>query len=243
MTTYAYASAKLGSKLKTKTRSISKEVFDAAQKAGHDIWYMWGMGPSAEHSTGRALDLMIRNAAAGEWVRNYLWNNRKRLGLQHVIWNQRITSTVTQPGKVRKMADRGSPTKNHKDHVHVLFFDGKYEPPVVSKPVTPPAQLNADGVLGPKTIALWQKIMGTPVDGVISHPKSALVLRVQAKLKDRVDHTVPLSGNGINQDGKTHNVTIGALQRYLGVPVDNVLATPSSRTIVALQRRLNTGKF
>jgi hypothetical protein len=90
---------------------------------------MWGMGSSSEHATGRALDFMVRNEAAGDWIRNYIWNNRKRLRLQHVIWEQHITSTVTSPGVRRKMADRGSVTENHMDHVHVLFFSGSYQKP------------------------------------------------------------------------------------------------------------------
>ena len=126
--TYATVSAKLG-KVQTATRSISKEIFDEAKKAGHEIWYMWGMGSSSEHATGRALDFMVRNEKAGDWIRNYIWTNRKRLRLQHVIWEQHITSTVTSPGVRRKMADRGSVTENHMDHVHVLFFAGSYQKP------------------------------------------------------------------------------------------------------------------
>ena len=125
---YATVSAKLG-KVQASTKSISKEIFDAAKAAGHEIWYMWGMGSSSEHATGRALDLMVRNEAAGDWIRNYIWTNRKRLRLQHVIWEQHITSTVTQPGVRRKMEDRGSVTENHYDHVHVLFFAGSYQKP------------------------------------------------------------------------------------------------------------------
>lgn len=125
---YSTVSAKLG-KVAGPTRSISKEIFDAAKEAGHEIWYMWGMGTSSEHATGRALDLMVRNEAAGDWIRNYIWKNRARLRLQHVIWEQHITSTVTQPGVRRKMADRGSVTENHMDHVHVLFFEGHYQEP------------------------------------------------------------------------------------------------------------------
>lgn len=125
---YTTVSAKLG-KVDPATKSISKELFDAAKKAGHEIWYMWGKGASSEHATGRALDLMVRNEKAGDWIRNYIWKNRKRLRLQHVIWEQHITSTVTQPGVRRKMADRGSVTENHMDHVHVLFFAGAYQEP------------------------------------------------------------------------------------------------------------------
>lgn len=125
---YKTVSAKLG-KVHSSTRSISEEIFNAARDAGHEIWYMWGMGSSSEHATGRALDFMVRNEKAGDWIRNYIWKHRKRLRLQHVIWEQHITSTVTSPGVRRKMADRGDVTQNHMDHVHVLFFGGSYQKP------------------------------------------------------------------------------------------------------------------
>jgi len=141
MSDYSYVSSKLG-KVSGPTKSKSKEIFDAAKKAGHDIWFMWGYDGNAsntEHHSGRALDFMVRNEAAGDWVRNYIWKNRARLGLQHVIWEQHITSTVTQPGVRRKMADRGNTTANHYDHVHALFFTGTYKAPgSESTPVDPP---------------------------------------------------------------------------------------------------------
>lgn len=137
-TTWEHASSKLGS-IQPATKSVAKEVFDAAKAAGHEIWFMWGMGSSQEHRTGRALDLMVRNEAAGDWIRNYLWNNRKRLRLQHVIWEQHITSTVTQPGVRRKMPDRGNSTKNHFDHNHLFLFAGAYQAPE-NKPTPPPVK-------------------------------------------------------------------------------------------------------
>lgn len=128
---YESVSAKLGP-IASATKSISKEVYDKAAAAKHAPWYMWGYDNNAgntEHHSGRALDFMVRSKADGDWIRNYLWTNRKRLRVQHVIWQQHITSTVTSPGVVRKMADRGSPTENHMDHVHVLFFAGSYQKP------------------------------------------------------------------------------------------------------------------
>lgn len=142
MTTWEYASSKLGA-IKPATRSKAKEIFDAAQRAGHDIWFMWGMGSSGEHATGNALDLMVRNEAAGDFVRDYIWANRSRLRLQHVIWEQHITSTVRYPGVRRKMEDRGNTTQNHYDHNHVKFLDDRaYVPPTnlgggASAPYTP----------------------------------------------------------------------------------------------------------
>lgn len=136
MSTFEEVSARIGN-VPAATRSIAHEVYDAAKKAGHEIWYIWGKGTSTEHKTGRALDLMVRNEAAGDWVRNYLWANRKRLRLQHVIWEQHITSTTVQPGVRRRMEDRGNSTANHYDHVHTFHFTGKYQPPAPSVPTVP----------------------------------------------------------------------------------------------------------
>lgn len=140
MTEYSYASSKLG-RVDGPTKSKSEEIFEAAKAAGHDVWFMWGYDGDAsntEHHSGRALDFMVRNHDGGQWVRDYIWRNRARLRLQHVIWEQHITSTVTSPGAVRKMADRGNTTANHMDHVHVLFFTGTYQAPGSdSAPVDP----------------------------------------------------------------------------------------------------------
>ena len=136
---YKTVSAKLGN-IQPATRAISEEIFNAAKAAGHEIWYMWGMGSSSEHATGRALDLMVRNEAAGDWIRNYIWKHRRRLRLQHVIWEQHITSTVTSPGVRRKMEDRGSVTENHYDHIHVLFFAGSYQKPSSDSDSTTPTK-------------------------------------------------------------------------------------------------------
>ena len=128
MASLAHVTSRLGN-VKPETRSIAAEVFLAAHEAGHEIWFMWGIGTSQEHRTGLALDLMVRNRSAGDWVRNYLWKHRKRLRLRHVIWEQHITSTTTRPGVRVKMEDRGNPTANHYDHVHTWHFAGKYQSP------------------------------------------------------------------------------------------------------------------
>ena len=131
MASFAYVSSKLGP-VTPATKSIALEVFKTARAAGHDIWFMWGYDPNSrntEHHSKRALDIMVRNEAAGDFIRNYIWANRKRLRLRHVIWEQHITSTVVRPGVRRKMSDRGNATQNHYDHVHAWFFDGSYQPP------------------------------------------------------------------------------------------------------------------
>lgn len=105
--------------------------------------------------------------------------------------------------------------------------------PVIAKPVIAKVvkvvtrrALVVDGIFGPATVRQWQKVMGTPVDGVISRP-STLVRAVQ-----RVVRVTP--------DGILGPQTWRAIQRRLGVTADGI---PGPVTIKALQRRLNTGRF
>lgn len=128
MSSWNHVSSRLGN-VQPATKAIAKEIYDAASDAGHEIWFMWGMGTSSEHATGRALDLMVRNKAAGDFIKDYVWKNRKRLRLRHVIWWQAITSTVVRPGVTRRMNDRGNATANHKDHPHIFILPGAYQPP------------------------------------------------------------------------------------------------------------------
>lgn len=122
------------------------EVWRAAVTNHHAAWWAWGIGKKPEHNSRRALDFMVRDKADGDWIRAYLWANRQRLGVKHIIWWQHITSTVVSPGVVRKMSDRGNTTANHMDHVHVLFLDDRYSAPpsTAPKPSTkPPAKGSA----------------------------------------------------------------------------------------------------
>jgi SH3-like domain-containing protein len=53
-------------------------------------------------------------------VAEYLRANASALGIKHIIWNQRLS---IGGGAWQEMADRGSVTANHKDHVHFTFVD------------------------------------------------------------------------------------------------------------------------
>ena len=58
--------------------------------------------------------------ATGDQLAACTIRNREALGVSYVIWRQRID---TGSG-FRAMEDRGSPTANHLDHVHVSFKPG-----------------------------------------------------------------------------------------------------------------------
>jgi peptidoglycan hydrolase-like protein with peptidoglycan-binding domain len=106
--------------------------------------------------------------------------------------------------------------------------------------------VRVDGYAGRATIGLWQQVMGTNVDGVVSgqvRPRgytrvglesytygwrgSQLIRRVQAVL-------------GLPQDGLLGPTTIRAIQRRLGVTPDGNFG---HATVRALQTRLNSGRF
>ncbi|MEC4856725.1 tape measure protein [Mycobacteroides chelonae] len=78
-----------------------------------------------EHSSGNALDIMIpgwntpEGAALGNQVGGWIAANAQSLGLTHFIWRQRIYKAGDTTGTA--MEDRGTPTKNHMDHVHAWF--------------------------------------------------------------------------------------------------------------------------
>lgn len=79
-----------------------------------------------EHPLGRACDFMLSSggamptpekAALGDRIAEFAIKNGNRLGVKYVIYRQRIYN-MSNPGW-RPMADRGSITANHFDHVHV----------------------------------------------------------------------------------------------------------------------------
>lgn len=79
---------------------------------------------SSDHPNGRAIDLMIpsykSNKALGDRIAQYFIDNHKSLKVKYVIWRQR-NYTISRGAWVH-MADRGSDTQNHYDHVHVSFL-------------------------------------------------------------------------------------------------------------------------
>lgn len=87
------------------------------------IGTVYGVGsrstPGSDHPKGLALDFMC-GKSAGDKLAAYARANHKRLNITYIIWRQRIWS-INYPGW-RQMEDRGSPTANHYDHVHISFL-------------------------------------------------------------------------------------------------------------------------
>ena len=70
------------------------------------------------HSTGRALDIMI-SGSTGWDIANWLRANSGQLGITEIIYSQKIWTSQRAGDGWRGMSNRGSATANHYDHVHV----------------------------------------------------------------------------------------------------------------------------
>lgn len=79
--------------------------------------------PVYGHATGLAIDFMIddipNGTQTGYDLAKYIQDHAADLGVQYVIWHQHIWSPQRADEGWRPMSDRGSPTQNHMDHVHL----------------------------------------------------------------------------------------------------------------------------
>lgn len=82
------------------------------------------------HPAGLAIDVMTDSTVGGQ-VTTFAETYAADLGVKYLIWNQAIWSVERSGEGWRPMADRGSASANHLDHVHISFTD------------TPPATTSA----------------------------------------------------------------------------------------------------
>lgn len=84
--------------------------------------------PLPDHPSGHALDVMLPNytsasgKALGHEIANWARANAKSLDIEYVIYDQHIWNILRDSEGWRYMADRGSDSANHKNHVHITVF-------------------------------------------------------------------------------------------------------------------------
>ncbi len=81
------------------------------------------------HPNGQAIDVMIpdptsaHGKALGDAIMRFAMAHRQQFNINHVIWQQ----TIYNPdGSSSLMENRGSPTQNHMDHVHIATNGGGF---------------------------------------------------------------------------------------------------------------------
>jgi len=88
-------------------------------------------GTSGEHPLGRACDFMLSSGGVmpaaskvqlGYQIASWAQANASRLGIMYIIYRQKIWDIRMAPAGWVPMADRGSITANHFDHVHISVF-------------------------------------------------------------------------------------------------------------------------
>lgn len=93
-------------------------------KRQHTVGTVYGYRQSStsDHGKGLAADFMVySNAHKGSHIARFAKRHHRQLNVTYVIWNQEIWSVARASEGWRPMADAGSDTANHKDHVHVSF--------------------------------------------------------------------------------------------------------------------------
>jgi hypothetical protein len=77
-----------------------------------------------EHASGEADDVMVgSDKALGDAVKNFALQNAANFGIQYCLWQQRQWNP---DGTSSPMEDRGDPTQNHMDHVHIRTAGGGF---------------------------------------------------------------------------------------------------------------------
>ena len=116
-------------KIRNSAGPVSARVQAAANAVvsnvpGADEISLGGTRPSAAdphgHPSGNALDYMVMSdAALGDAIVAYHRAHWDELGVEYIIWQQRMLSSAN--GSWKAMEDRGGTTANHMDHPHVNY--------------------------------------------------------------------------------------------------------------------------
>lgn len=81
-----------------------------------------GWDAHGEHASGKAIDIMTSDVALGNSIAAFLQQHASELHIYDILWRQHIWTPVRASEGWRLFADRGSPTANHMDHVHVSVY-------------------------------------------------------------------------------------------------------------------------
>jgi hypothetical protein len=111
-----------GSTIESGITSGAVRLYRAVCAAFPALTTYGGYDAHGEHIDGRAIDFMITDSSLGQAVADYVLANAGALGVRDIIWSQRIWTPEQAASGWRYMEDRGSPTANHYDHVHVAVF-------------------------------------------------------------------------------------------------------------------------
>lgn len=109
-----------GSEVESGLTPGAVKVYRAVCAAFPELTTYGGRSDHGEHVNGQAIDFMVPDSSLGERVKDYVYAHRAEFDLYDIIWSQHIWTSQRSSEGFRMMPDRGSPTANHYDHVHVM---------------------------------------------------------------------------------------------------------------------------
>lgn len=139
-----------------------------------------------EHSSGNAMDIMVgNNTALGNQIAGFLKTNKDTLGIDGMIWQQRSYG-YGGGWNGNFMGDRGNPTQNHMDHLHVILGKGRgASAPAVGLPSGPVVNPTTGLSTTPGSPGQYgsQLMSSSGSGGYVVDPKA--VSRAQDRVTDR----------------------------------------------------------
>jgi uncharacterized protein YgiM (DUF1202 family) len=137
LTTVEPGAGNLGSETLNRLGKYGQAAVLAVRQAFPEVKTIYGWRSSsayaADHTQGRAIDIMMpygssngssakakQSKELGDRIAKWVIANASSLHVEYLIWRQR--NYRISRGTWVNMADRGSDTENHYDHVHVTFF-------------------------------------------------------------------------------------------------------------------------
>jgi len=115
------AACSRGSSIESRLQPDTVLIYRAVCERFPEIRQYWGQANRGTHGTGHSLDIMVAGARGHE-VAAFLQDRYRELGVQYIIYQQRIWNVERQGAGWRGMENRGSATANHFDHVHVTTY-------------------------------------------------------------------------------------------------------------------------
>lgn len=218
--------------VKAHVRPVAQEVDER-----WDMYNIWGFGGTQDHLLGLALDFMLYTrdgnsirTDVGNQIAAFMVKDSVRLNISYVIWRQRIWNPSRDPANApwsewRLMEDRGDPTQNHMDHVHVSFKPtGVYTPPTTGGTTTPMPTIKLSET-GPGKSVANNKVVQTAlrseygtvyVDGDWGPQTKSYYTRWQNSL----------GFTGSDADGIPGKTSLTRLGAKYGFTVDSSVSTP-----------------
>jgi hypothetical protein len=109
-----------GSEIESAIQPTAVKVYRSVCAAFPELTTYGGQDGHGEHVNGQAIDFMVPNSDVGQRVADYVYAHHAEFDLFDIIWSQTIWTIERSGEGFRSMEDRGSPTANHMDHVHIM---------------------------------------------------------------------------------------------------------------------------